>query len=115
MHETVPVPQPGPLSFSIRSGFPATLADRTIDKLAGLVVTANGRRLEWKRDPVNVYAFHVDVPAGVSAIDVDFQYPLGRTSREGRVLMTPQTDRPEVEQRRALSGGVLLARHHHRA
>ncbi len=28
----------------------------------------------WKRDKYNVYAFHFDVPAGVSAIDADFQY-----------------------------------------
>ena len=36
------------------------------DKLAGLVIIANGQRIEWRRDPVDVYAFHVDVPAGAS-------------------------------------------------
>ena len=37
-------------------------------------MTAGGRELRWQRDPVNVYAFHVDVPAGVAQVEVDFQY-----------------------------------------
>ena len=36
-----------------------------------------GRPLAWHRDPVDMYAFHVDVPEGVAAIDValDFLAP----------------------------------------
>lgn len=45
-----------------------------IAALAGLVVSAKGERIAWKRDPVNMYAFHVDVPPGANALDVNFQY-----------------------------------------
>jgi predicted metalloprotease with PDZ domain len=91
VHETVPVAGPGPLVLLYPEWIPGEHSPTgTIDKLAGLVVTAGGQRLEWKRDPVNVYAFHLDVPAGVSAIDVDFQYLSAVSSREGRVQMTPQ-------------------------
>ena len=33
-----------------------------IDALAGLMIYANGARVEWQRDPVNVFAFHVAYP-----------------------------------------------------
>jgi hypothetical protein len=45
-----------------------------IAMLAGLKLSANGKPLMWKRDKYNVYAFHLDVPEGVSSIDADFQY-----------------------------------------
>jgi hypothetical protein len=32
-----------------------------VDKLAGLMIQANGARVPWVRDPVDVFAFHVDV------------------------------------------------------
>ena len=61
-----------------------------IDKLAGLVVTANGKTLPWKRDPLNVYAFHVDVPEGANNVDVEFQFLSPQDTRQGRVVMTPE-------------------------
>ena len=36
--------------------------------------TRTGQELKWVRDDLDVYAFHIAVPQGVSAIDVDFQY-----------------------------------------
>jgi predicted metalloprotease with PDZ domain len=42
--------------------------------LAGLRLSANGQPLKWTRDKYNVYAFHLDVPAGVASIDAQFQY-----------------------------------------
>lgn len=49
-------------------------------RLAGLVVKADGRTLPWRRDPAQVHAFHVVVPAGAQALDLSFQYlaPLSR-------------------------------------
>ena len=38
----------------------------------GLKITANGQPVAWKRDSVNMYAYHVTVPAGVSSLDVAF-------------------------------------------
>jgi predicted metalloprotease with PDZ domain len=58
-----------------------------IERLAGLTIEADGARIAWRRDPLNVYAFHVQVPAGVRVIDLDFQY-LAATS--------PKVGRPEI-------------------
>ncbi|HWG76235.1 MAG TPA: hypothetical protein VN660_05510 [Steroidobacteraceae bacterium] len=46
----------------------------TIERLAGLRISANGAALRWTRDPVNVFAFRVQVPRGVTALQVDFDY-----------------------------------------
>jgi predicted metalloprotease with PDZ domain len=45
-----------------------------IERFGGLRVSANGARVSWTRDVVDMYAFHVHAPAGVSAIDVEFDY-----------------------------------------
>jgi predicted metalloprotease with PDZ domain len=60
-----------------------------IDAVAGLVISANGARVEWTRDPVNVFAFHVSVPAGATALDVNFQFVSPVDGGQGRVMMTP--------------------------
>jgi len=60
-----------------------------IDRLAGLTITARGARVAWTRDAVDMYAFHVDVPAGVTTVDVEFQY-LSPTSPS---VGTPQVSR----------------------
>src|SRR5436853_1893024 len=41
-----------------------------IANLVGLKVQGGGKSIPWKRDSVNMYAFHMDVPAGVAALDV---------------------------------------------
>lgn len=48
-----------------------------ITDLVGLQVSAGGRPVAWRRDPVDMYAFHVDVPAGADAVEValDFLSP----------------------------------------
>jgi predicted metalloprotease with PDZ domain len=59
-----------------------------ISKMAGLVVTANGHRIDWVRDRVNIFAFHIPVPEGTKSVDVAFQFlpPLSSAGgREGRV------------------------------
>ena len=45
-----------------------------IDNVAGLFVRANGQLLTWRRDEVDMYGVHVDVPTGVSTLDVDFDF-----------------------------------------
>jgi predicted metalloprotease with PDZ domain len=60
-----------------------------VDKLAGLMIQANGARVPWVRDSVDVFAFHVDVPAGTTKLDVAFQFTSPTDTNEGRVVMTP--------------------------
>ncbi len=62
--------------------------DGPINKLAGLKVSANGQPLAWKRDPLDVYAFKLDVPNGVSSLDVQFDMLTPTAGNEGRVVMT---------------------------
>jgi predicted metalloprotease with PDZ domain len=50
---------------------------------------SGGSRLDWTRDPVDVFAFHVAVPAGATTLDVAFQVTSPLDTNEGRVVMTP--------------------------
>ncbi|HSP34110.1 MAG TPA: M61 family peptidase [Thermoanaerobaculia bacterium] len=43
-------------------------------QMAGLHFHANGEEIAWSRDPVDVFAFHVDVPQGATSLDIDFDY-----------------------------------------
>jgi predicted metalloprotease with PDZ domain len=60
-----------------------------INKVAGFRATAGGRELKWVRDTLDVYAFHVNVPEGVRAIDIDFQYVSPTAGNQGRIVATP--------------------------
>ena len=74
IRQTVPV-QAGALTLLFPQWLPGNHGPSgPIDKIAGLKITANGQPLAWKRDPLNVYAFNIDVPAGVQSLQVDFQY-----------------------------------------
>jgi predicted metalloprotease with PDZ domain len=56
-----------------------------ISKLGGIVTTVDGQRVQWVRDRVNVYAFHVPLASGAKTVGLDFDYlsPIKRT--EGRI------------------------------
>ncbi|TAM60059.1 MAG: hypothetical protein EPN49_09865 [Rhodanobacter sp.] len=43
-----------------------------IGNVAGLTITANGKQLPWKRDPHDMFALHMDLPEGVSQLDLSF-------------------------------------------
>ncbi len=53
-----------------------------VQRLAGLVIQGGGQRLAWRRDPLDAHAFHVQVPAGVRELALEFQFlaPLGHMS-----------------------------------
>lgn len=88
--ETLPVAGPGPLTLLYPEWLPGNHSPRgQIDKVAGLTITAGGRPLPWLRDPVNVFAYHVDVPAGVSSLDIRFQFVSPVATAQGRVVATP--------------------------
>ncbi|WP_114227591.1 MULTISPECIES: M61 family metallopeptidase [Sphingomonas] len=88
--ERVPVAQAGDLVLLYPKWLPGNHAPSgQISKVAGFRPTANGQVLKWRRDPVDVYAFHVDVPQGVSAVDVEFQYVSPTDTNQGRTVMTP--------------------------
>ncbi len=90
VHEEVPV-APGPLTLLYPEWIPGHHSPTgPIDKLAGLTVSADGRPLVWRRDPGNVYAFHVDVPDGAARLALDFQFLSPQEKEQGRIVMTPE-------------------------
>ena len=58
-------------------------------ELVDLTFTAGGQRLEWKRDPVEVYAFHVTLPEGAREVTAKFIHTSPLQGSEGRITMTP--------------------------
>jgi predicted metalloprotease with PDZ domain len=87
VHETIPV-RSGELTLLYPQWIPGNHSPSgPIDMLAGLTVTADGRRLRWRRDEYDVYAFRIDVPAAVSSLALDFQYLSGRLPPQ-RIQMT---------------------------
>jgi predicted metalloprotease with PDZ domain len=67
-------------------------------EMTGLVIRARGKTLRWTRDPVEVYAFHVDVPEGTSSVDVEFQFTAPVRESEGRINVTPNMMNVQWEQ-----------------
>ncbi|HUZ04812.1 MAG TPA: hypothetical protein VMU62_05605, partial [Acidobacteriaceae bacterium] len=67
---TIPV-EPGDVTLLYAKWIPGEHEPSgPIGDLAGLVIKGNGQTLSWVRDSVNMFAFHVHVPAGVTTLDV---------------------------------------------
>jgi predicted metalloprotease with PDZ domain len=45
-----------------------------INNFTGLKISANGKVIPWKRDALDAFTFHLDVPPGVQQIEVTFDY-----------------------------------------
>ena len=91
VRETIPVAKAGPTTLLFPAWIPGAHAPRgQLEKVAGLVIRAGGKVIPWMRDPVDVFAFHVDVPQGVSALDIEFEYTSPTATDQGRVVMTPE-------------------------
>ncbi len=67
--------KPGPLTLLYPKWIPGEHApDGPIEQVVGLKFTAAGKTLPWRRDDVDLYAFHLDVPAGVDSIEAAYDY-----------------------------------------
>lgn len=85
VHETIPV-KGRQVTLLYPEWLPGTHSpSNPIAQLAGLVLTANGARVPWVRDRVNMYAFHIDLPAGVTTLDANFQYLAPIDPKRGRI------------------------------
>ena len=66
---------PGPLTLVYPKWVPGEHSpDGPIDDLVGLNFTAAGRSLPWRRDAVDLFAFHVEIPQGANRLDVSFDF-----------------------------------------
>ncbi len=90
VRETIPVAKSGHMVLLFPKWLPGAHSPRgEIEKLAGLVIRSGGRILPWRRDPVDVFAFHIDVPAGAKTLDAEFQFLSATKADQGRVVATP--------------------------
>ena len=65
--------KPGPLTLVYPEWIPGNHRPAgPIANVTGIKMEANGQTLAWQRDPIDMYAFHVDVPSGASELKVSF-------------------------------------------
>ncbi|WP_122464821.1 M61 family metallopeptidase [Brevundimonas lutea] len=109
VRQTIPVAQAGPMVLLYPKYLPGNhAATGPIQLVAGLQISAGGQRLEWVRDPIDPYAFHIEVPAGASQIDVAFDF---LSQHEGwRVLMTPEMANLQFEKHMLYPAGYAHRR-----
>jgi predicted metalloprotease with PDZ domain len=89
VHQLIPVASAGPVTLLLPEWLPGNHAPRgQIEKIASLVIKANGLALTWKRDWKDVFAFTVDVPQGVKTLDIRFKFLSATDPEQGRVVMT---------------------------
>ena len=66
---------PGPLVLYYPKWIPGEHGPTgPITDLVGLRFAAGGKTLPWRRDPIDMYAFHLDVPAGAGAVEAQLSY-----------------------------------------
>ncbi len=99
VRQTIPVEQGKPLILLYPQWLPGKHGPRgALTEMTGLMIRAGGNALRWIRDPVQVYAFHVDVPAGTASVDVEFQFTAPVRESEGRINVTPNMMNVQWEQ-----------------
>ena len=85
VHETIPV-KAREITLLYPEWVPGNHApSNQVEALGGLVVNANGKRIAWVRDRVNMHAFHIEVPQNASTLEVNFQYLGPQDPKKGRI------------------------------
>jgi predicted metalloprotease with PDZ domain len=76
IHTQMSLPvQAGPLTLYYPKWIPGEhAASGPVVNMVGLVISGAGKLIPWRRDLVDMFAFHLDVPAGVTSLDIKFDY-----------------------------------------
>jgi predicted metalloprotease with PDZ domain len=91
INETIPVVAAGSLTLLYPKWLPGHHSDSgQISQLAGLKFNAGGHSLAWRRDPVDVFAFHIEIPEGTSNLEAQFQFLSPTDANQGRIVTTPE-------------------------
>ena len=99
VRQIIPVEQGKPLILLYPQWLPGKHGPRgALAEMTGFMIRAGGNALRWTRNPVQVYAFHVDVPAGTASVDVEFQFTAPVRESEGRINVTPNMMNVQWEQ-----------------
>ena len=69
-HAEIDLPvKAGPITLVTPQWIPGThRSTPLVDSITGVVFTANGQTLQWRRDNVSMFEFHLDIPKGVSTL-----------------------------------------------
>lgn len=75
-HAEIDLPvKPGPVALTEAAWIPGHHAQKFVESdITGIVFTANGQTIPWQRDDVNLYEFHLTVPAGVTTLHAHVDY-----------------------------------------
>lgn len=75
-HSVVTMPAaPGPMRFVYPKWIPGEHGPTgPIAQVMGLRVKSGDQTLIWRRDPIDMFAFDVDIPKGATSVEVDFDY-----------------------------------------
>src|SRR5215469_2816745 len=60
-----------------------------IDQFSGLKITAAGKAVAWKRDPVQMYAFWLQPQSPVSSVELEFDYLSPTSAKVGKPEIGP--------------------------
>ena len=90
--QTVPVPAGrDKLILQLPQWLPGNHAPRgPINLIADIRFEADGKPVQWTRDPVEVHAFHIPLPAGTKQVTASFVHTSPLQSGQGRVTMTQE-------------------------
>ena len=79
-HMQFPV-QAGALTLQYPEWIPGEhMPDGPIINVAGIKFTAGGQVIPWRRDLVEMFSIHLDIPAGVTTLDADLDFLLSTPS-----------------------------------
>jgi predicted metalloprotease with PDZ domain len=89
--QIIPVAQAGAMTLLYPKWLPGYHSPAApIELFAGLTIRAGSEVLPWRRDPVEVHAFHFQVPEGVAELEARFQFVSPTEEKQGRVVVTPE-------------------------
>jgi predicted metalloprotease with PDZ domain len=78
LHARMEIPvQSGPLTLYYPEWIPGEhMPDGPIIQVAGMKFSGGGKTIPWRRDLVEMFSIHVEVPAGVTTLVADFDFLL---------------------------------------
>jgi predicted metalloprotease with PDZ domain len=78
LHARLQIPvRAGPLTLYYPEWIPGEhMPDGPISNLTGLVLMANGQRIPWRRDLVDAFTFHLEIPNGANSLNVALDFLL---------------------------------------
>jgi predicted metalloprotease with PDZ domain len=91
VNQTIPVVKSGRMTLLFPKWLPGKHAPRgAVEKLAGLKIYGNGKRIDWVRDTLDVHAFNLIIPEGVANLEIEFQYLSPTAPNQGRIEVTQE-------------------------